>query len=75
MRTFELSGTFGLDHLALVERPLPQPGPGQVLVRMTAATLNYRDLLVVEGSYDPKLRLPVVPVPMVLGSPRSLAKE
>jgi NADPH:quinone reductase-like Zn-dependent oxidoreductase len=29
---------------------------------MTAATLNYRDLLVVEGSYDPKLRLPLIPV-------------
>ena len=53
---------FGLDHLAMTERPIPQPGPGQVLVRMTAATLNYRDLLVVEGSYNPKLRLPLIPV-------------
>jgi len=41
---------------------MPQPGPGQARVRMTAATLNYRDLLVVEGRYNPKLRLPLVPV-------------
>jgi NADPH:quinone reductase-like Zn-dependent oxidoreductase len=33
-----------------------------VLVRITVATLNYRDLLVVEGRYNPKLRLPLIPV-------------
>src|SRR3954471_4780929 len=62
VRAFEITGQFGLDHLALVERPLPQPGPGQVRVRMRAASLNYRDLLVVEGRYNPKLRLPLIPV-------------
>src|SRR3712207_4124962 len=62
MRAFEITGQFGLDHLALVERPTPEPGPGQVHVRMKAANLNYRDLLVVEGRYYPKLRLPLVPV-------------
>jgi NADPH:quinone reductase-like Zn-dependent oxidoreductase len=62
MRAYEIRDGFGLDHLVMTERPIPQPGPGQVLVRMRAATLNYRDLLVVEGSYNPKLRLPMVPV-------------
>ena len=62
MRAFEITGQFGLDHLALVERPTPEPGPGQVGVRMRAATLNYRDLLVVEGRYNPKLHLPLIPV-------------
>src|SRR5687767_11859821 len=62
MRAFEIRDGFGLDHLVMAERSVPQPGPGQVLVRITAATLNYRDLLVVEGSYNPKLRLPLVPV-------------
>jgi NADPH:quinone reductase-like Zn-dependent oxidoreductase len=62
MRAIEIRDRFGLDHLAMTERPMPQPGPGQVLVRMTAATLNYRDLLVIEGTYNPKLRLPLIPV-------------
>lgn len=33
------------------ERPIPEPGPGQVLVRLQAASLNYRDLAVASGSY------------------------
>lgn len=52
---------FGLDRLALVERPMPVPGPGQALVRVSAVSLNYRDLLMVRGEYDPRLRLPIVP--------------
>ena len=62
MRAFEISRQFGLDHLRIAERPIPQPKAGEVLVRMSAATLNYRDLLVVEGTYNPKLRLPLIPV-------------
>ena len=53
MRAFELTGQFGLDHLALTKRPMPQPGPGQVRVRIRAKTLNFRDLLVIEGRYNP----------------------
>jgi NADPH:quinone reductase-like Zn-dependent oxidoreductase len=52
---------FGLDHLEIVERPDPVPGPGQALVRLRAASLNYRDLLMVEGKYNPKQKLPLIP--------------
>lgn len=41
----------GLANLRVREVPDPEPGPGEVLVRMRAATLNYRDTLVVEGGY------------------------
>ena len=61
MRAVEIQGAFGLDHLALVERPDPVPGPGQVLVQLRAASLNYRDLLTVEGKYNPKQKLPLIP--------------
>jgi NADPH:quinone reductase-like Zn-dependent oxidoreductase len=54
---------FGLENLAIVDRPEPNPGPGQVLVRVRAASLNYRDLLMARGQYNPKL-----PLPRVLGS-------
>jgi NADPH:quinone reductase-like Zn-dependent oxidoreductase len=63
MRTVEVRGAFGLDNLALVERPTPAPTlePGQVLLRMRAASLNYRDLLTVQGKYNPKQKLPLIP--------------
>jgi NADPH:quinone reductase-like Zn-dependent oxidoreductase len=52
---------WGLENLVLVERPEPQPGARQVVVRVRAASLNYRDLLLVRGTYNPKQKLPVVP--------------
>jgi NADPH:quinone reductase-like Zn-dependent oxidoreductase len=61
MRAAEIRGAFGLDHLIFVERPDPVPGPGQALVRLRAASLNYRDLLTVEGKYNPKQKLPLIP--------------
>lgn len=57
----EVRDRFGLDALALAARPLPAPGPRQALVRLTAAALNYRDLMMVEGRYNPRQPLPLVP--------------
>jgi NADPH:quinone reductase-like Zn-dependent oxidoreductase len=53
---------FDIDALTVSDRPQPQPGPGQVLVRMRAWSLNYRDLMLVKGQYNPKLKLPFVPL-------------
>ena len=39
----------GIDSLSMTERPEPTPGPRQVLVRVHATSLNYRDLLTIEG--------------------------
>jgi NADPH:quinone reductase-like Zn-dependent oxidoreductase len=50
MRAAVLSAP-GIGNLSVVELPNPEPGPGEVLVRVRAATLNYRDLLTVEGGY------------------------
>ena len=61
MRVVEIQGGFGLDRLALVERDEPVAGPGQIVLRMRAAALNFRDLLTVEGRYNPRQPLPLVP--------------
>ncbi len=44
-------GGLGLSNLALRDVADPKPGPGQVLVRMRAASLNFRDLLTLDGKY------------------------
>jgi len=61
MKSFEIQ-EFGIDNLKLIEKEAPRPGSREVLVRMTAASLNYRDYLVVKGNYNPKMRLPMVPL-------------
>lgn len=52
---------FGIDSLTLVERESVKPGARQVQVKVHAISLNYRDLMVVEGRYNPKLAMPRVP--------------
>lgn len=61
MRAVQLVGGLGLDHLAVVELPDPEPGPTEVLVRMRAVSLNYRDLLMIEGMYGRATPLPLTP--------------
>ena len=62
MKAWELQGPSGVDEMRLVEKPVPAPGPGQVLVRLKAATVNYRDLLTVKGGYGSRQKFPLVPV-------------
>jgi NADPH2:quinone reductase len=51
----------GLDRLTLGELPDPEPGSGEVLIRVTAAGLNFADLLVIKGEYQEKPDLPFAP--------------
>jgi NADPH:quinone reductase-like Zn-dependent oxidoreductase len=61
MRAWAIEGGFGIDRLNEITETDPQPGPSEVVVRVRAVSLNYRDLLVTQGAYDPKLKLPHVP--------------
>ncbi|PJZ69832.1 NAD(P)-dependent alcohol dehydrogenase [Leptospira perolatii] len=61
MKAVQLS-SFGMQNLELSDLPHPgKPGAGEVLVRFRAASLNYRDYLVVTGQYNPKFPLPLIP--------------
>jgi NADPH:quinone reductase-like Zn-dependent oxidoreductase len=52
---------FGVDHLERVELPMPQIAGGMVLIKVHAVSLNYRDLMMVKGLYNPKMALPRIP--------------
>jgi NADPH:quinone reductase-like Zn-dependent oxidoreductase len=61
MKAFQIHAQPGPDGLRLVDLPDPAPGPGQVLVRVRANALNYRDLMVADGRYG-QAKLPLVPL-------------
>jgi NADPH:quinone reductase-like Zn-dependent oxidoreductase len=60
MRQAVIADAFGIENVKVVDRPEPVPGPGEVLVRIRACSLNYRDYLVATGKYSPKLPMPRV---------------
>jgi NADPH:quinone reductase-like Zn-dependent oxidoreductase len=61
MKAYQLQA-FGFDSLKLLDVPEPQLGPGDVLLQMRAWSLNYRDLMIAKGQYNPKLKMPAVPL-------------
>lgn len=60
MRRWEMDAV-GRRRLKLAEIPIPTPGPGEILVKVAAASLNYRDKLVIEGSMPLPLAFPFTP--------------
>jgi NADPH:quinone reductase-like Zn-dependent oxidoreductase len=75
MKVIEVAGGFGLEHLRLAARPIVEPGPRQVRVRVTAVSLNYRDLLLVRGLYNPRQPLPVIPCSDAAGVVEAVGAE
>jgi NADPH:quinone reductase-like Zn-dependent oxidoreductase len=57
MRAYQLLQGTGIDGLVKADLPMPKPGPGQVLVKVAACSLNFRDLAIALGTY----RMPVKP--------------
>lgn len=74
MQVWELAAQWGTDQLRCVERPTPTPGPGEVLLRCQAWSVNYRDHLMVTGQYNPRLRLPCVPLSDAVGEVVSIGE-
>lgn len=60
MKAYEIN-EFGIENLTLAERDEPTPNAGEVKVKFHAASLNYRDLMMVTGKYNPRLKTPLVP--------------
>ncbi|HET7059264.1 MAG TPA: NAD(P)-dependent alcohol dehydrogenase [Nitrospiraceae bacterium] len=62
MKVYQIHSYSGPDGLTLVERPEPIPAAGQILIRVRAASLNYRDLMVVRGEYGGSQRTNLIPL-------------
>ena len=60
MKAYQIK-QFGIENLLPGEMEIPKPGPGEVLIRIHAASLNFRDVMIAEGTYNPRMRLPAVP--------------
>jgi NADPH:quinone reductase-like Zn-dependent oxidoreductase len=63
MRAYQLpKGGAGIDALVEIERPNPQPAHRQILVKVKACSLNYRDLAIARGSYRMPVRENIIPL-------------
>ena len=52
MKIYELQkGATSLDGLVQAERPDPKPGPREIVIRVRATSLNFRDQMIVTGNY------------------------
>lgn len=50
MKQWVLHGKNGIDSLTLEETSIPQPGENEVLIKLHAVSLNYRDLMIANVS-------------------------
>ncbi len=62
IRSYEIDGNFGIEALKIQERPSLPLNPYQVRLKVHAASLNYRDLLIIKGDYARKLPFPLIPL-------------
>lgn len=60
MKVYEIR-QFGIENLTLADHETPQPKTNEVLVKFHAFSLNYRDLMLVEGRYNPRTKFPAIP--------------
>ncbi len=62
MRAYEFTDAISLESLHLVERPDPTPGPHDIVIRMRAAALNFRDVAMLRGNYHVGVSPPLIPL-------------
>ena len=67
MRAWRSGETPGIDGLVLAEIEAPRPGPGELLVRIEAAALNFSDLLMIDGRYQMQPDRPFTPGQEIAG--------
>jgi NADPH:quinone reductase-like Zn-dependent oxidoreductase len=74
MRALE-APSFSIDALRVVERPMPRLRRGEILIRVKAASLNYRDLAILKAIYLQNLPLPYVPASDACGEVEEIGED
>ncbi|HEY0177872.1 MAG TPA: alcohol dehydrogenase catalytic domain-containing protein, partial [Pedobacter sp.] len=68
MKAWQLHA-FGLENLTLDEITVPAPGPNDILIKVGAVSLNFRDKAIVDGIYEPEMiPKPLIPVSDAAGT-------
>lgn len=67
MKSYLVRDNSGIDSLHLIDLPWPKPAPGEVVVRVRACSLNFRDRGILRGGYYRNDRLPVIPLSDMAG--------
>lgn len=74
MKAYEIGPQTGLDSLRTTTRPEPNPGPGEVVLKVLEVCLNHRDMNVLEGTYGPKKPEDRIPVSEGVGEVVSIGE-
>lgn len=74
MKSVILKDNFGIENLTLNDTSMPICGPNEILVKLTAASINYIDLLLVKG-FNPHLKWPHVPLSDAAGTVVEAGKD
>jgi NADPH:quinone reductase-like Zn-dependent oxidoreductase len=75
MKAWQIKNEFGVNNLAMDEVEVAPTGPGQVKLRMLASSMNYRDLVIVEGQYGRVVKPPVIPLSDGVGEVVEVGKD
>jgi NADPH:quinone reductase-like Zn-dependent oxidoreductase len=75
MKTWEIQD-FGLENVKQTTREIPTPGPKEILVKVAAVSLNFRDKAIIDGIYFPHLmKMPIVPASDFAGTVAGVGSE
>ncbi|KZT21809.1 NAD(P)-binding protein [Neolentinus lepideus HHB14362 ss-1] len=74
-RAYRLPKNEGIRSLVLEEEPVPKPKDNEVLVKVHAVSLNYRDLLIASGTYSVRVKPNVIPASDMSGTIVSLGSD
>lgn len=75
VKAITLQNNPSIDNLRIVELPIPEPRRHEILIRVRATALNYRDIEIINGTYHTAFNLPLVPLSDGVGEVVAVGEE